>query len=253
MTVTSDSNGAKMIGNVVRMRSQLRYLAALMVRYTFSMSSDNCGGADEYTQFFSTNRELFSVPALRQEINTELESVLGLVESFYFEEERRNKKRKAEIEARNKRQMKQARREKKRVAAHVEFLITFLATATLPLVLVAGLFGMNVDGLPDIDFWPLVIWTAVATFVLVCAVLLISPFLKRFLKRKYLFCWKACCKKKMKKKKKKEKGSRRSGAKIGRSFDYWRRMSPRQRATSADLIRKSRSKVGDKYKVGFEL
>lgn len=50
-------------------RSRLRRLAGVMMRYTLSMSSDDCGGLSEYSEFFTALRECFGIPQTRAEID----------------------------------------------------------------------------------------------------------------------------------------------------------------------------------------
>ncbi len=67
------------------------YYTAMMVRYTLSMSSDDCGGSSEYSDFFTTLRRVFGIRELRDELSQELKDVLAVVESNYLEEERRQR------------------------------------------------------------------------------------------------------------------------------------------------------------------
>jgi hypothetical protein len=70
-------------------RNKLRNLASLMIQYTLSMSSNDCGGTSEYSEFFTALRQCYYIPELREELSTELMNVLAVVESTYLEEERR--------------------------------------------------------------------------------------------------------------------------------------------------------------------
>lgn len=83
-------------------RSKLRDLSSRMVRYTLSMSSNDCGGITEYSgnernessndlEFFTSLREVFGISELRDELSNELKDVLALLESHYLEEEKRQR------------------------------------------------------------------------------------------------------------------------------------------------------------------
>ncbi len=54
-----------------------------MVRYTLSMSSNDCGGSSEFSEFFMTIRKVMGIPELRAELSSELKDVLAVVESNY--------------------------------------------------------------------------------------------------------------------------------------------------------------------------
>ena len=85
-------------------RQRLRELAALMVRYTLSMSSNDCGGNSDYSEFFTAVRRVFNIHELRAELSAELKDVLAVVESHYLEEERRERDQ-AEMERRKNREV----------------------------------------------------------------------------------------------------------------------------------------------------
>jgi len=71
------------------LRNRLGSIAALMIRYTLQMSSDDCGGLSEYVEFFSTLRNIFGIRNQRNELREEIQDVLALVESSYNEEHRK--------------------------------------------------------------------------------------------------------------------------------------------------------------------
>jgi len=54
------------LGEIKRSRDRMRDLASLMVRYTLGMSSNECGGTSEYSDFFSSLRVVFGVPGTQQ-------------------------------------------------------------------------------------------------------------------------------------------------------------------------------------------
>ncbi len=146
-------------------RQKLRELAALMVRYTLSMSSNDCGGTSDYSEFFTTMRQvylfnlvlsrsisdkgssllivfIYGIPELRAELSAELKDVLAVIESNYLEEERRERdiieaaRKKAEEEANAEKE------EKERQDRQVQTLLSLIGSFTLPFVVIAGIFGM---------------------------------------------------------------------------------------------------------------
>lgn len=58
-------------------RDQLRNLATTLARYTLGMSSGDCGGTTEYSEFFVTLRRELGIAELRSEISEELKDVLA--------------------------------------------------------------------------------------------------------------------------------------------------------------------------------
>ena len=50
------------LGEIKQSRDKMRDLASLMVRYTLGMSSNDCGGTSEYSDFFSSLRIVFGIP-----------------------------------------------------------------------------------------------------------------------------------------------------------------------------------------------
>jgi len=153
---TLNFDEASNFAQIKNSRNTLRNLASLMVRYTLGMSSNECGGTSEYSDFFTSLREVFGVPELRDELSNELKDVLAVVESNYMEEERRQRdeqeaERRAAIDF-------QKRLTQARIQENDAFQITIaiLGSFTVPFVLVTGIFGMNLKNLPiDIDFWGL--------------------------------------------------------------------------------------------------
>jgi hypothetical protein len=57
------------VEEIQTMRGRMRGLAAVMMRYTLSMSSDDCGGLSEYSEYFTALRECFGVTRQRAEID----------------------------------------------------------------------------------------------------------------------------------------------------------------------------------------
>ena len=126
----------------IDLRFFFRELAALMVRYTLSMSSNDCGGSSEFTEFFTTLRRVFGIPELRAELSSELKDVLAVVESNYLEEERRQRDE-AEADRRKNREY-QAEHKALREQHEQQFnlILGVLGSFTLPFVVVSGVFGM---------------------------------------------------------------------------------------------------------------
>lgn len=58
-------------------RNQLRNLATMLARYTLGMSSGDCGGTSEYSEFFVTLRKEFGISDLRNELCEELKDILA--------------------------------------------------------------------------------------------------------------------------------------------------------------------------------
>lgn len=139
-----------------------------MTRYTVSMSSSDCGGTTEYSEFFISLREVFGVPGeslclikyfieLREELSGELKDVLAVVESNYLEEERRQRDAgsKKEVISLIKLEEEQRRtknellnRIKKNKSSHrqrFEVMLSIFGSITAPFVIVSGIWGMNLQ------------------------------------------------------------------------------------------------------------
>jgi hypothetical protein len=174
MTATeADELGLGVPGDIPQIqftRMRLRRLAGVMMRYTLSMSSDDCGGLSEYSEFFTSLRECFGIPQTRAEIDDELSHVMSLVESSYIEE-----RRKADVE--NKRKARQLQNERKKLQKmkdaeqrRLDITVSVLGSLTLPLLLAAGVWGMNNHDLPQVPFWYVVGGALMVSFVM-CTVL----------------------------------------------------------------------------------
>lgn len=163
-------------------RNQLRSLASIMTRYTLSMSSNDCGGTSEYSEFFTTLRQVYGIPDLRTELSGELKDVLAVVESNYLEEERRRRQieedqRRAKAEAfRNLQRKRDAHRQR------FDLLVSIFSAITLPFVIVSGIFGMNLSTLPDVSFWQIMLITA-GIAVVIFFVLVVIVFNRRYAAR----------------------------------------------------------------------
>jgi len=169
-----------------RQRNRLRNLASVMTRYTVSMSSSDCGGTTEYSEFFIALREVYGVPELREELSGELKDVLAVVESNYLEEERRQ--RDAEEEQRRMKNDILARinKEKSSHRQRFEIILSIFGSITLPWVIAGGVWGMNLTTLPNVNFWILLLccFLASALILIVLIALLMVRNFKFFKVRK---------------------------------------------------------------------
>jgi hypothetical protein len=168
------SDSAKLLKGIHRVtlsemyssRMALIKLATLMTRYTLQMSSDDCGGLPEYVEFFTALRSLFGIRQQRNELREEIQDVLALIETNYNEEQRKlralEKQERAETEARQRAIEKQSEAFK----ARYERFVTVVSSFTVPIVLVSGIWGMNVDDLPQLPFWPLLGTTTLCSLTL---------------------------------------------------------------------------------------
>eukprot|EP01117_Protostelium_nocturnum_P004568 TRINITY_DN1645_c0_g2_i3.p1 TRINITY_DN1645_c0_g2~~TRINITY_DN1645_c0_g2_i3.p1 ORF type:complete len:545 (+),score=186.27 TRINITY_DN1645_c0_g2_i3:29-1636(+) len=159
--------------NIKGIRDQLRELSSRLVRYTISMSTNDCGGISEYSEFFGSLRDSFGIPALRKEISGELKDFLALLESFYWEEEKRKRDQSAiqrQVVAEVTKKDKEKRDAKDR---RFELVISILGSISVPFAVIGGIFGMNMDDLPNVPFW--IVMGATASFSLILFFL--------------MFCW----------------------------------------------------------------
>jgi len=165
-------------------RQRLRELAAIMARYTLSMSSDDCGGSSEYAEFFTTLRNVFGVRYLRDELSQELKDVLAVVEANYLEEERRQRDEAESARRQNREMQTLLRQQRDQKEQQFGMLISIIGAFTLPFVLIAGIFGMNLSDLPDVRFGPLIAVTFSVSLVLFGVLLFF-----RFRIQKKIFDW----------------------------------------------------------------
>lgn len=161
------------LGEIKRSRDRMRDLASLMVRYTLGMSSNECGGTSEYSDFFSSLRVVFGVPELRDELSNELKDVSAVVESNYLEEERRQRDEQEANRRRNYELQKSVSQARSQQNDAFQILLSIIGSFTLPFVLISGVWGMNVSNLPDVDFYTLTgITLASSIFVLLLLLIL---------------------------------------------------------------------------------
>lgn len=154
-------------------RFQLRELAAMMVRYTLSMSSDDCGGRSEYAHFFSDLRHVLGTPSAKQEIREQIDDVLAIVESQYMEEQKKIKRREMVEQMEQLVRKKESGKTKEAKRRRFEIAVAAITAITLPILMAAGLFGMNVPNLPEWDFWPLVGGLVGISFLLLIVLLVL--------------------------------------------------------------------------------
>lgn len=149
-------------------RVQMKELATLVARFTISMSSDDCGGGSEYSEFFSTIRQTFGIPHQRAELREELQDTFALLESGFLEERRRIKMEEQKEERLDKERARKARLQKEAAKHRYETIISTLSSVTIPAVLISSVFGMNVD-IPKMEFW-VVILVMVGISIIVLAI-----------------------------------------------------------------------------------
>jgi len=155
-------------------RNNLRVLASLLARYMLSMSSDDCGGISEYSEFFSNLRFEFGIPDLREELSTELHDVLAVVDSNYLEEERNQRSQLQLLRTINYRRQKNRDRNKERRNRNMEILLLILTSLVVPFTVVSGIFGMNIHSLPlDVSFWGLMGGTLGVSVLIMLAILVL--------------------------------------------------------------------------------
>ncbi|KAL6054699.1 X8 domain-containing protein, variant 2 [Balamuthia mandrillaris] len=148
-------------------RTQLRDLATLMLRYSLGMSSDDCGGLSEYAHFFSTLRKVYGIPAYRMELSEEIRGVLGIVESGFLEEQRRLKYKEKAESKRERLLRAEEQKLKDNQNKRLQNFISVIGAIALPIVIVSGVFGMNVEDLPiDVPFWYIILITSGVSIVI---------------------------------------------------------------------------------------
>ncbi|PRP79066.1 hypothetical protein PROFUN_13168 [Planoprotostelium fungivorum] len=140
--------------NIKGIRDQLRELSSRLVRYTISMSTNDCGGISEYSEFFGKLRDTFGIPELRNEISGELKDFLALLESFYWEEEKRKRDEASVQRQKAASQVKEDKDKRDAKDRRFELVVSILGSITVPFAVVGGIFGMNNDDVPTyIPFW----------------------------------------------------------------------------------------------------
>lgn len=138
------------------LRQKLRDVVSLMVTYTFTMTNTDCGGERDYSIFFGHVCDVSGVDVYQMSVRKKLRDVLSVVESSHSEEIRRQQERMM-IETKLKEKIQKAQQNLKfRQTTRMEMLISILGAFGIPIVIIAGLWGMNNDDLPrDWPFWAL--------------------------------------------------------------------------------------------------
>jgi len=151
------------LSDMAKERKKLLSLMALMTRYTLQMSSDDCGGLSDYVEYFVAQRKVFSINKQREELTQEVRDVYNLVESTFYEEQRK-------IQTLDRIETEKSDKRK----ARFETIITVATSITLPIVLMSGVFGMNNNDLPGISFWHVMIAAGCISLVLLVVFLALS-------------------------------------------------------------------------------
>jgi len=159
-------------------RKHMKELATLVARFTISMSSDDCGGQSEYSEFFTTIRKVFGIPRQRAELREELQDTLALLDSGYLEERRRLKMEEAKEERAERDRVRKMRLGKEAEKHRYEVIVSSISSVTIPPVLLASIFGMNVD-VPAIAFWKLILIMCTVSILVLFAQLLYLRALER--------------------------------------------------------------------------
>eukprot|EP01112_Ceratiomyxa_fruticulosa_P003287 TRINITY_DN13656_c0_g2_i1.p1 TRINITY_DN13656_c0_g2~~TRINITY_DN13656_c0_g2_i1.p1 ORF type:complete len:338 (-),score=72.33 TRINITY_DN13656_c0_g2_i1:133-1083(-) len=151
--------------SIQKSRNEMKELATLVARFTISMSSDDCGGPSEYSEFFTTLRRVFGIPTKRAELREELQDTLALLESSYLEERRRLKVEEQREEKADRERIRKIRLMKESHKHKYDTMFSAISSLTIPAVLLSSLFGMNISGLPDIKFWQMLILIGVISLI----------------------------------------------------------------------------------------
>lgn len=109
---------------------------------------------------------VFSISELRWELSTELKDVLAIVETIYLEERRLSQQKKERLQ-----KLLDSSNQK------FETFVSIVGALSLPFVLIASIFGMNLEDLPtEIPFAALMIGTGVSSLVCAFGLLMYSLF-----------------------------------------------------------------------------
>jgi len=164
-----------------RARYRLRSLAAVLIRFTLSMSSSDCGGLSEYSEFFRALRECFGIAERRAELDDEISHVQGMVDAYYTEEKRREEAHKSERNAMSRHYAEKLQRMDERHRQRVDLMVALLTSLALPLAVASSLWGMNNRDLPRVPWW------AVITGALVVSALLFFGISFMLLQRRWAY------------------------------------------------------------------
>ena len=131
----------------------------MMMLYTLSMSHDDCGGSFEHAHFFHKLRQVLGVPSAKEEIRNSIGDILSFVESEYQEEEKKLRRREIAEQRRDREAQREQERRKRRKKKGWEVAMVAISVAVLPVLMISGFFGMNLEGIPGFTFWEVVVFT----------------------------------------------------------------------------------------------
>ncbi|EFA74900.1 hypothetical protein PPL_11934 [Heterostelium album PN500] len=151
-----------------------RGLAKLVARFTISMSSDDCGGQSEFSEFFLAMRRVFGIPSQRKELREELEDTLALLENDYLEERRRVKFEEQRDERADRDRAKIQRYKKENAKYRYELLVSAFSAFTIPAVLLSSIYGMNLEDLPILPFYAIILIMIVVSLILLSVFMLVK-------------------------------------------------------------------------------
>ena len=167
---TEQSKGGSWEG-IESYRRGLRSLATKMIKYTVSMSNDDCGGRPDFANYYHSMRKVMKIHEGTKEVREIIDDVLGIAEAVYTEERKSLKDREWKLELVKRREKKETteRKEKKRKVYDV--LTSVSAAAILPFLFAGAVWGMNLKDLPDPGFTPIILWSSCMSVILLFALL----------------------------------------------------------------------------------
>lgn len=119
-------------------QSEIEALVVELARYTLTLTSEDCGGPSDYSDFFSAVRRVHNISAQRDELRAEMAELNGLLKAAEDQTERR-----------------------------LQRFLSLAAGVTLPLALVFGFFGMNAGSGEQATFeWGLIAWVGAGALAL---------------------------------------------------------------------------------------
>lgn len=130
-------------------REALRSLILDVVRYTSTLTSDDCGGLTEYVELFQAVRQVYRIEAQRAELRAEVAELSALADAAHRE--------RVEAFAEEAERLERASDERER---KFERFIAGFGGVFLPLSLATAVFGMNITGAEN--FAPEVVATGLA-------------------------------------------------------------------------------------------
>jgi len=130
-----------------------------MMLYTLSMSHDDCGGCFEHAHFFHKLRMVLGVPSAKEEVRKSIGDILSFVESEYQEEEKKLRRRELAERRRDRETKREQERLKDLKKKGWEVAMVMISVAVLPVLMISGYFGMNLEGIPAFSWWEVVFFT----------------------------------------------------------------------------------------------